>query len=1113
MLSDNLSTYPSHTSRRSTIINANIVPMLAIFAADHLIGVSLSTWTLLLGILLLGMVSQDFDSDSSTDSTNGRFKNLFGRIRFGRNPRKVYERHLINRYQQFDVRGISERGRQELGIEEVYVQLRVMTSDRSDLETDETMPDTTMLDGEYAIWDILDHKNINHIVIIGPPGSGKTTLLQHISLTLCKPSSSVPISNRPLPIFLFIGTHVTAIKNNPQISLTELVEESLSRQAFEGKTEWVINQLRKGNCLLLLDGLDEVADTEIRQSVVAWLYNQLTDDIYQKNRFIITSRSHGYQDNKLPPNLVTVFEVQPFNDDQIRNYLHNWYIEDERLHSPENRSLADIRNAVANPTNDLINQISNTPNLHDLASNPLLLMMMATVHRYRGKLPKRRADLYARICDVFLGELDRLKQLRHPSRATTQEIEEFHDMLELDEKQDILELVAYHMMSHEVNTLPLEEILEIIEFRLQQYNSEVDAKQFLSVVEQRGGILMQVDADTYGFVHLTFQEYLASLHIANNRLERNFPAWVNSVWWHETLRLYSTHADIRSVLRAVFAGNTPSALALTLALECAEEATDKDVTQQVMEILGKWANNVDPQLRKVVGEVKLIVRLNRLNRRDTIDRLSQDVFVDDSRITHVEYQLFLDYMRRQQQFHHPEHWNSFEYRLGKGGEGDAPLVGIRPSDAKSFCHWLTRWSKSIDSVFRLPQKGEFRNLPVGSYWVEDTGEFTCARVDENVPQITSQQLYRALTLDISSLVSLEVDYAYTLSAELNSQLDRSLNEGLDRRAGGMVRALNVTLLQLRARAYLVPDLNRYLLTSLKQEHGELAKNIRDHFDTTGVSREKRQQALHRARRLAPSVAAQLETLRKAALQRAQSTVPDTSINETLTAALGGDPSYIQLRSKSYPTDNNIGEPFALSLVDDFVGIFELGTNKMQELDNLMTTVFDTYMRHEILRHLSVLVKGKHFNINPYIDLDRVHQLHDHLQIAYWSVKDLDLRTQQDKDLARELAERLGLARMLADYIFMGLELARHAPNPANRQFGRWTSRVLTLLIIGLLDYDGYKHLYKNSSTRLSSPLTLLVLLQGFMQLYSDQVVLELRSQRQLPAVEGIVIVKDKSMRP
>src|SRR5437867_3305603 len=79
-------------------------------------------------------------------------------------------------------------------------------------------------------------------------------------------------------------------------------------------------------------------------------------------------------------------------------------------------------------------RINGSEVLTELAVNPLLLTMIATVHRYRSELPGRRVELYREICDVFLGKRQSARGLESPLDLTP------------GQKQRVLEPLAYRMM-------------------------------------------------------------------------------------------------------------------------------------------------------------------------------------------------------------------------------------------------------------------------------------------------------------------------------------------------------------------------------------------------------------------------------------------------------------------------------------------------------------------------------------------------------------------------------------------------------------------------------------------------------------------------------------------
>src|SRR5262249_10849309 len=156
-------------------------------------------------------------------------------------------------------------------------------------------------------------------VIVGPPGSGKTTLLKHIVLSLLTAKKLKGFFSRPrlVPLFLFLRDYQDKVKSVEGFSLADAVYNHLTRISKPSLFIWLEQHLKEGNCLILLDGLDEVADKETRRQVSQWIEEQIA--CYPRNCFIVTSRPYGYQEeNRLS---AVTLEIQPFNSKQITQYI------------------------------------------------------------------------------------------------------------------------------------------------------------------------------------------------------------------------------------------------------------------------------------------------------------------------------------------------------------------------------------------------------------------------------------------------------------------------------------------------------------------------------------------------------------------------------------------------------------------------------------------------------------------------------------------------------------------------------------------------------------------------------------------------------------------------
>ncbi len=684
---------------------------------------------------------------------------------------KRYYQYLRYQHQDFDMKGLSIQGTYTLELDQVFVELRIDPTTPHQATVNPIQVPQSLLEGNYKIWDYLASIPLRnqHFVIIGPPGSGKATLLKHITLTLV---SHRKLRNQPshariphkLPILLYLRDHLTALKEQSKFSLVDALYDHLKK--WEQSTPpqgWVEQQLKKGRCIVMLDGLDEVADPEARQSVVIWVERQMK--AYPLNRFIITSRPFGYLGNPLSG--VAVLEVRPFTIQQVELFIHKWYLANEIM--SKRRDDLGVRMRARAEANGLLQQLRSTPALFDLTGNPLLLTMIATIHLYGGELSGNRVALYSEICEVFLGKRQKVRG---------QELE-----LTPAQMQLVLEPLAYHLMVNGTSDIALDEVRTVLKKPLTRVSPQMTPETFLQLVENVSGLLLERENGVYSFAHLTFQEYLAAKYIREKQIGHTLVAQLGVPWWQETIRLYCMMADATPIIAACLAVDHPSTASIELAIDCDKEAHEvqPEVRTKLAMLLKQGVEDPDNERQHVIAGAVLSRRLRRLV------HLKDAIYVDTSLITCAEYQIFLDEQRARGLYLQPDHWTSYRFPPGHGND---PVLGVRPSDATAFCTWLTERDAS-PWLYRLPEVGElekegdksiFSRLPANTgYWLKDGKGFAWTRetlmLPGNVVQETRDHLFpRDLTLarDLSRSLARDLTLARDLANGPNLSLARDL---------------------------------------------------------------------------------------------------------------------------------------------------------------------------------------------------------------------------------------------------------------------------------------------------------------------------------------------------
>ena len=183
---------------------------------------------------------------------------------------------------------------------------------------------------------------------------------------------------------------------------------------------------------------------------------------------------------------------------------------------------------------ELLDAVQRNEGVRRLAANPLLLTILALMKRQGVTLPERRVELYEQYVKTLLSSWNRARGLgRPPSR-------------DLDTVQTIKLLAPLALWMHEVNPgvglVKRENLRRQLE-ALYQQRGEADpatcARQFLNDMRDSASLLVERGPGEYGFIHLTFEEYLAAVAIALQHqgnakaIAQALGAYIGKQAWHE----------------------------------------------------------------------------------------------------------------------------------------------------------------------------------------------------------------------------------------------------------------------------------------------------------------------------------------------------------------------------------------------------------------------------------------------------------------------------------------------------------------------------------------------------------------------------------------------------
>jgi hypothetical protein len=417
-----------------------------------------------------------------------------------------YRSFLLRDCGQMTIEGVSadlDTGQRKFDLERLFVPLAVSACPPEFSPTD---PDASAKLEKWRKDDkgampfgkvLASHKRL---ALLALPGGGKTLLLKRLAVAYAEPSRRTASTDelpdiKLMPVLIRCREWRDYIRL-PIPTLLKKIGDITGQPNLSGLFDALVPIFKKGQVLLLIDGLDEIHNDADRTTFVEHIESFLEE--YKLVRIVVTSREAGF--NLVAPSLTRFCErwrLAPLSENAITLLCGHWH----RLMT------GDTPAAIAEG-NEVAQVLIRNGSLRRLAENPLLLTMLLVVKHGAGGLPPDRVSLYGRAVDVLLDTWN-IKG---------------HEPLNVREAVPQLAYVAFQLMCMGKQTATEKELLALLEEAREKHpNIKRYAKDsphdFLKRVELRSSLLLEAGHQMeggrtvpfYQFRHLTFQEYLTAV--------------------------------------------------------------------------------------------------------------------------------------------------------------------------------------------------------------------------------------------------------------------------------------------------------------------------------------------------------------------------------------------------------------------------------------------------------------------------------------------------------------------------------------------------------------------------------------------------------------------------
>ncbi len=475
------------------------------------------------------------------------------------------------------------------------------------------------------------------------------------------------------------------------------------------------------------------------------------------NRMVATSRFVGYRDYPMTDPRWQTVALNDWNREEIDQFFTGFTLACEvAWKGGQNREAAQTQAKLEQQS--LMRVIDNNPGIRRLAGNPLLASLLALIKRQGVTLPDRRVELYKLYMETLL---------RSWNRARSLDKQPIGPEIDFSPTQRLLAKLALHLRQ----TNPQGGLIEESAMRDYLLNyfmndgysrkeADEETKGFLLSVHQYSNLLIEKGHRQYGFIHLTFEEYLAGFGLALEReaeLLKRFPEYLQKPeQWQETLLLAmgvmavvntnpeKANALLESLLQT--AEPNPVFFAVAVLNDVGSKVLGNRMTRQIQHSLLALGQDETQtiSIRRRAGlllgdsgwlpiDLDVMIHIPKgpflVGKNKTQSEISHDYWIAKYPVTNAQYKRFVEAGGYQEKTYWTDkgwhkrtqnNWKQSKYWEDSGMSNPlSPVVGVSWYEAQAYCAWLqTQLPNQAEAMVLtkgVPQ-GYIIRLPYNEEW-------------------------------------------------------------------------------------------------------------------------------------------------------------------------------------------------------------------------------------------------------------------------------------------------------------------------------------------------------------------------------------------------------------